>query len=57
MNLTETIRIYDADNKQVKGQFILLKNESVLSFVPDAEWQSLEIEIRAESRLEDRPGR
>ncbi len=52
----ETIRFYEADDTEIKGQFELLKNESVLKFVPDRKWQSPEIEIRVESRLEDLAG-
>lgn len=52
----ETIRMYGTNNKQIKGEFKLLKNESVLRFVPEEEWKSSEIEIRIESRLEDLAG-
>ncbi len=53
---TETIRIYDAEDKPLMGQFKLLKSQRELSFVPDVEWQRSEIEIRIESRLEDLAG-
>ena len=53
---TETIRFYDLDNTEIKGQSKLLNNESVLKFIPDREWESPEIEVRVESRLEDLAG-
>lgn len=52
----ETIRMYDIDNQQIKGQFSLLKNASILRFIPDNDWSTKEIEIRVESRLEDLAG-
>ena len=52
----ETIGIYGMDETHIQGRFKLLQKERVLRFVPDREWESPEIEIRVESRLEDLAG-
>ncbi len=53
---TETILVYDLNDKRINGQFGLDENASVLHFVPEDVWTSSQIELRIESRLEDLAG-
>lgn len=52
----EAIRITDKDGNIVSGKAQLLKEEMVLSFIPDANWALGEYFVESESRLEDLAG-
>lgn len=52
----ETIQCFDKENKPIEGQLELLANQRNLRFTPDSIWPGPEIEIRAQSRLEDLAG-
>ncbi len=52
----ETIQLLDMDDRPINGHFKRTDRESVVRFVPDEEWQSPEIKIRVQSRLEDLAG-
>jgi len=54
--LSNTMRIVDENNNEVKGAFHVSNNETVLKFVPGEAWKPASYRLEIEPRLEDLAG-
>jgi hypothetical protein len=52
----ETTRIYNSENQEIKGSFLMGKNAKSALFIPEQTWQSGQYTMEVESRLEDLAG-